>query len=154
MNITVPAGAQDPARPSASQDGLEALLRVLPHRYKPGLRALLTGPEPGGPALGHVYVGDEWLASALGLLGLGPTWGHCKKVTSAYAQAERRANSGRGFGSEAGQGLVEGGLADLHAGGGLAHGETGSEKSPGSDELVRRDHGLSASLVPAGFRGA
>ena len=46
MNITVPAGAQDPARPPASQDGLEALLRVLPHRYKPGLRALLTGPEP------------------------------------------------------------------------------------------------------------
>ena len=52
-------------------------------------------------------------------------------MTSAYAKAERRANSGRGFGSEAGQGLVEGGLADLHAGGGLAHGETGSEKSPG-----------------------
>lgn len=74
MNITVPAGAQDPARPPASQDGLAALLRVLPHRYKPGLRALLTGPAPGGPALGHVYVGDEWLASALGLLGLGPTW--------------------------------------------------------------------------------
>ena len=38
-------------------------------------------------------------------------------MTSAYAKAERRANSGRGFGSEAGQGLVEGGLADLHAGG-------------------------------------
>ena len=80
--------------------------------------------------------------------------GRCKKVTSASAKAEQRANSGRGFGSEAGQGLVESGLADLHAGGSLAHGETCSEKSPGSDELVRCDHGLSASLAPAGFRGA
>lgn len=74
MTITVPAGAQDPARPPASQEGLEALLRILPHRYKPGVRALLTGPEPGGPAWGHVYARDEWLASALSLLGLGPNW--------------------------------------------------------------------------------
>lgn len=75
MNTTVPAaGAQDPARPPSSQEGLEALLQVLPHRYKPGVRALLTGPEPGGPAWSHVYVRDERLASALSLLGLGPSW--------------------------------------------------------------------------------
>ncbi len=74
MNTTVPAGAPDPARPPAPQDRLEALLRILPHRYKPGVRALLTGPEPGGPAWGHVYARDEWLASALSLLGLGSSW--------------------------------------------------------------------------------
>ncbi len=48
MTNTVPAGAHDPARPPASQEGLEALLEILPHRHKPGLRAALSGPDPSG----------------------------------------------------------------------------------------------------------
>ncbi|KIU26970.1 hypothetical protein SR39_31115 [Methylobacterium radiotolerans] len=74
MTITVPAGAQDPACPPASQEGLEALLEVLPHRYKPGVRALLTGPDSSRPTWGHVYLHQDWLASAAALLGLGPSW--------------------------------------------------------------------------------
>lgn len=74
MNTTVPASAQAPARPPASDEGLEALLEILPHRYKPGLRALLSGSDPSRPNYGHVFVREEWLASALGLIGLGPSW--------------------------------------------------------------------------------
>lgn len=74
MTTTVPTGAQDPARPPASEAGLEALLEILPHRYKPGLRAVLSGPDPSRPAYGHVFVRQDWLASALGLIGLGPSW--------------------------------------------------------------------------------
>jgi hypothetical protein len=74
MNTTVPTGAQDPARPPASHERLEALLEVLPHRYKPGLRAVLSGPDPSRPNYGHVFVREELLASALGLIGLGRSW--------------------------------------------------------------------------------
>lgn len=74
MTITVPTGAQDPACPPASQEGLEALLEVLPHRYKPGVRALLTGPDSSRPTWGHVYLHQDWLASAAALVGLGPSW--------------------------------------------------------------------------------
>lgn len=74
MNTTVPAGAQDPARPPAPHEGLEALLEILPHRYKPGLRALLSGPDPSRPTYGHLFVREDWLASALGLIGLSPSW--------------------------------------------------------------------------------
>ncbi|WP_205836229.1 hypothetical protein [Methylobacterium brachiatum] len=70
----MPAGAHDPARPPASQEGLEALLEILPHRHKPGLRAALSGPDPSRPNYGHVFVRQELLASALGLIGLGPSW--------------------------------------------------------------------------------
>lgn len=35
---------------------------------------MLSGPEPGGPAWGHVYVQEDWLASVLGLFGMGPSW--------------------------------------------------------------------------------
>ncbi len=74
MTITVPAGAQDPARPPAQQEGLEALLRILPHRYKPGVRALITGPDPSRSAWGHIYLREEQLASVAALLGLGRSW--------------------------------------------------------------------------------
>ena len=36
------------------------------------------------------------------------------------------------------QGSVEGGLADFHASGGLAHGEAGGNKLAGTDDLLRR----------------
>lgn len=74
MNPTVPTGAHDPARPPASDAGLQALLEILPHRYKPGLRAVLSGLDPSRPNYGHVVVRQDWLASALGLIGLGPSW--------------------------------------------------------------------------------
>jgi len=42
----VPTGAQDPARPPSSGEGLEALLQIMPDRAKPGIRALLSGVDP------------------------------------------------------------------------------------------------------------
>jgi len=72
MTTTVPAGAQDHARPPASGEGLEAMLQVLPDRTKPGIRALLSGPDPSQPSWGHVFVREDWLASAARLFGLAP----------------------------------------------------------------------------------
>ncbi|MEL6065248.1 MULTISPECIES: hypothetical protein [unclassified Methylobacterium] len=74
MTNTVPAGAHDPARPPAPHEGLEALLEILPHRYKPGLRALLSGPGPDRPGWGRIDVQEEWLASVLALIGMGRSW--------------------------------------------------------------------------------
>jgi hypothetical protein len=72
MTDTVPTGAHDPARPPAPHDGLEALLQILPHRHKPGVRALLSGPGPDGPSWGQIDVKEEWVASVLALMGIGP----------------------------------------------------------------------------------
>ena len=74
MNTDVPTGAQACACPPASHEERVVLLEVLPHRYKPGLRALLSAPEPGQPGLGHIFLREEWLASVAGLLGMGPSW--------------------------------------------------------------------------------
>jgi hypothetical protein len=74
MNTDVPTGAQAGACPPASQEERVVLLEVLPHRYKPGLRALLSAPEPGQPGLGHIFLREDWLASLAGLLGMGPSW--------------------------------------------------------------------------------
>jgi hypothetical protein len=74
MTNTVPAGAHDPACPPAPHEGLEALLEILPHRYKSGVRALLSGPGPDRPSWGHVYVQEESLASVLATIGMGPSW--------------------------------------------------------------------------------
>lgn len=70
MAITVPARAGDPARPPATGEGLEASLRILSDRAKPGLRILLSGPDPSQPAWGHLFVREDWLASAAYLAGL------------------------------------------------------------------------------------
>ncbi|MEL6065228.1 MULTISPECIES: hypothetical protein [unclassified Methylobacterium] len=74
MNTDVPTGAQACACPPASHEERVVLLEVLPHRYKPGLRALLSAPEPGQPGLGHIFLREDWLASVAGLLGMGPSW--------------------------------------------------------------------------------
>lgn len=74
MNTTVPAGAQACACPPASHEELVVLLELLPHRYKPGIRALLSGPDPSQPSWGHVYIREDWLASVLGLFGMSPSW--------------------------------------------------------------------------------
>lgn len=75
MIITVPASGQDPARPQATGEGLEALLRILPDRTKPGLRALLAGPDPGQPSWGHVFLREDWLTSVAQMFGLAPVRG-------------------------------------------------------------------------------
>lgn len=72
MTIIVPTGAQDPARPPASGQGLEALLQIKPDQAKPGIRALLSGVDPGAPKWGHVFLREDWITSVACLLDLTP----------------------------------------------------------------------------------
>lgn len=72
MTNTVPTGAHDPARPPAPHEGLDALLQIRPHRHKPGVRAILSSPGCDGPAWGQLDIREEWLASVLALIGMGP----------------------------------------------------------------------------------
>ena len=75
MTITVSADGQDPARPPANGAGLEASLRILSDRAKPGLRALLAGSDSGQPSWGHVFLREDLLASFARLFDLLPVQG-------------------------------------------------------------------------------
>lgn len=89
MNSTnVPAGAQARACPPASHESLVALLELLPDQHRPGIRAMLSGPQPDRPHWGQIHLSDEWLASVLGLLGLGSSWTRPGEPTSIRIDVE------------------------------------------------------------------
>ena len=95
MTITVSADGQDPARPPATGSGLEASLRILSDRTKPGLRALLAGPDPSQPSWGHVFLRKDWLASFAKLFDLPPVQGGPGEQIPIRLEVEDDARLGR-----------------------------------------------------------
>ena len=95
MPITVSADGQDPARPPANGAGLEASLRILSDRAKPGLRALLAGSDSGQPSWGHVFLREDWLASFAKLFDLPPVQGGPGEQIPIRLEVEDDARLGR-----------------------------------------------------------
>lgn len=95
MTITVPADGQDPARSPATGAGLEASLRILSDRTKPGLRALLAGSDSGQASWGHVFLREDWLASFARLFDLPPVQGGPGEQIPIRLEVEDDARLGR-----------------------------------------------------------
>ena len=94
MTITVPAEGQDPTRPPAAGEALEALLRILPDRTKPGLRAELAGSDPGQPSWGQVFLRKDWLASIAQSFDLAPVQGGQSEPIPIRLEVEADARLG------------------------------------------------------------
>lgn len=94
MTIIVSSDGQDPARPPATEAGLEASLRILSNRTKPGLRAVLAGPDLGQPIWGHVFLREDWLTSVTRLFDLRPVRGGSDEPIPIRLEVEDDARLG------------------------------------------------------------